>query len=185
MNCDLLECKKRAKELVGSDTPPCNENGRKKGYIEVMKQLWEDKGYEHLGIRSQNLRDQASRLEKMEHSSAGKVKDDGVMGCDREREDLKAIYVISEQEFEPRNQRNEGQNFHFGEASQIDSRYANYATVSQDLHTTTSLQQIPGDSPEETERPNQTIKSEDNFPTLRFIPDHLSVCKPENIKWGK
>ena len=52
MNWDLLECKKRAKEFVGSETPSCNANGRKKGYIEVMKQLWEEKGYEHLGIRS-------------------------------------------------------------------------------------------------------------------------------------
>ncbi|PFX34443.1 hypothetical protein AWC38_SpisGene690 [Stylophora pistillata] len=93
-----------------------------------MRQLWEDEGYEHLGIRSQNLRDQASRLEKMEHSSTGKVKDDGVLGCDREREDLKAIDVISKQEFEPRNQRSGGQNFNFEEASQIDPRYANYAT---------------------------------------------------------
>ena len=51
INWDLLECKKRAKELVGSDTPPCNENGTKKGYIEVMKQLREEKGYEELGAR--------------------------------------------------------------------------------------------------------------------------------------
>ena len=58
MNWDLLECKKRAKELVGSDTPLCNESGRKRGYIEVMQQLWEEKGYEHLGIKSQNLPDQ-------------------------------------------------------------------------------------------------------------------------------
>ena len=84
MNWDLLECKKRAKELVGSDTPPCNENGRKKGYIEDMKQLWEEKGYEHLGIRSQNLRDQASGLEKIEHGSSGKSQEDGSLGCDRE-----------------------------------------------------------------------------------------------------
>ena len=66
VNMDLLECKNRAKELVVSDTPPCNENRRKRSYIEVMKQLWDEKGYEHLGIRSQNLRDQGSRLEKLE-----------------------------------------------------------------------------------------------------------------------
>ena len=119
INWDLLECKKRAKELVGPDTPPCNENGRKKGYIEVMKQLWEDKGYEHLGIRSQNLRDQASRLEKMEHGSAGKSQGGGVLGCDRERDDLneRTIDMISQQDLEPRNQRNESQNFNFEKAS--------------------------------------------------------------------
>ena len=74
---------------MGSDTPPCNENGTKKSYIEVMKQLWEEKGYEHLGIRSQNIQDQASRLEKMEHGSVGKSQDDGVLGCVRERDDFK------------------------------------------------------------------------------------------------
>ena len=37
---------------MASDTPPCNENGRKKGYIEVMKQLWDKKGYEYLGIKT-------------------------------------------------------------------------------------------------------------------------------------
>ena len=34
--------------------------------IEVMADLWEDKGYRFLGLKSQNLQDQASRLEKME-----------------------------------------------------------------------------------------------------------------------
>ena len=189
MNWDLLECKKRAKELVGSDTPPCNENGRKKGYIEIMKQLWEEKGYEHLGIRSQNLRDQASRLEKMERGSAGKSQEDGVLGCDRERDDLneRTIDMISQQQLEPRNQRNESQNFNFEEASSIEQCYANYASASQDLHTINTLQQIPRDSPYQTaERPNRTIEeSEDNCPPLGFVPDYVSVCKPETIKWGK
>ena len=31
-----------------------------------MADLWEEKGYGYLGLKSQNLRDQASRLEKME-----------------------------------------------------------------------------------------------------------------------
>ena len=37
-----------------------------RSYIEVMVDLWEDKGYRFLGLKSQNLQDQASRLEKME-----------------------------------------------------------------------------------------------------------------------
>ena len=172
MNWDLLECKKRAKELVGSEIPPCNANGRKKGYIEVMKQLWEEKGYEHLGIKSQNLRDQASSLENMEHGSAGKSPEDGNFGCDCVRDNLneRTIDMTSQQELEPRNQRNESQNFNFEEVSLIESRYANYATVSQDLHTTIALQQIPGDSPDQTaERPNQSIgKSEGNCPELQW-----------------
>ena len=64
MNNDVLECKRRVQELVALDSAPLNRNGRKKGYIEVMKQLWEEKGYRHLALKGQNLRDQASRLEK-------------------------------------------------------------------------------------------------------------------------
>ena len=33
-----------------------------------MAELWVEKGYKHLGIKSQNLQDQASRLEKMDDS---------------------------------------------------------------------------------------------------------------------
>ena len=59
--------------------------------------------------------------------------------------------------------------------------------MSQDLHTTTTLQQIPGDSLDQTaERQNRTIEeSEDNCPALGFAPEYVSVCKPETIKWGK
>ena len=68
MNGDLLECKKKAKELVASVNPPRKDNASKKGSIAVMTELWVEKGYEHLGIKCQNLWDQASRLEKMDDS---------------------------------------------------------------------------------------------------------------------
>lgn len=68
INRGLLECKKKAKELVASENPPCKENGKKKAYVVVMAELWVEKGYKHLGIKSQNLQDQASRLEKMDDS---------------------------------------------------------------------------------------------------------------------
>ena len=62
MNSDVLECKRKAMEMITSQNLPCNENGRKKGYIEVMKDLWNERGYAHLEFKSQNLPDQASRL---------------------------------------------------------------------------------------------------------------------------
>ena len=65
MNSDIPECKKKVKEMVSSNNRRCYTNGRKKGYIEVMKDLREEKGYGYLELKSQNLlRDQASRLEK-------------------------------------------------------------------------------------------------------------------------
>ena len=71
MNKDVLECKGKAKALAASQNPPCNRNGRRKGYIEDMNELWNEKGYEHLELKSQNLRDQASRLEKIELDESG------------------------------------------------------------------------------------------------------------------
>ena len=45
MNEGVLECKRKAQDRV-----PVNGNGGKKGYIEVMKDLWDPKGYGHLGL---------------------------------------------------------------------------------------------------------------------------------------
>ena len=49
-----------------------------------MKQLWEEKGYGHLALKGQNLRDQASRLEKCQEGLAdeGCVNGATVMGID-------------------------------------------------------------------------------------------------------
>ena len=41
MNRDVLDCKRRAMEMISSENPPRNENGRKRGYIEVMERLWD------------------------------------------------------------------------------------------------------------------------------------------------
>ena len=65
MNKDLLMCKRKALEMVASENPPRKDDGRKRGYIKVMQQLWEESGYQNLGLKAQNLRDQASRLEKL------------------------------------------------------------------------------------------------------------------------
>ena len=64
MNTDVLECKRKTQGLVTSGNAPFNLNGRRKGYIEAMKELWEEKGSGILGLKSQNLRDQAARREK-------------------------------------------------------------------------------------------------------------------------
>ena len=84
MNSDIQECKRRAQELVASNNAPLNRNGRKKGYIEIMKQFWEEKGYGHLALKGQNLRDQASRLEKdqEEFADASCLNDTTVVNID-------------------------------------------------------------------------------------------------------
>ncbi|XP_068671379.1 uncharacterized protein [Montipora foliosa] len=64
MNSELLECKLKTKELVNSENPPRKENGRKRGYMSIMKDLWEERGYAELKLSEQNLRDQAAKLEQ-------------------------------------------------------------------------------------------------------------------------
>ena len=61
MNNVLLECKQKAISLTTSDNPPRTENGGKKGYMKIMKDLWEEAEYRHLELTSQNLRDQAEK----------------------------------------------------------------------------------------------------------------------------
>ncbi|CAB4002367.1 Hypothetical predicted protein, partial [Paramuricea clavata] len=106
MNSDLLDCKKKAMEFLKSEKPPCHVNGRKKGYIQIMKDLWDKKGYEHLGLKSQNLRDQAARLEKINATAdtraIGKVSGGAVINDEREQtldENQRRHNTISRHEF--------------------------------------------------------------------------------------
>ena len=65
MNIKLLECKRKAIELVQSNVPPRNSTGRMKGYMSVMKELWDESEFANdLNLSSQNLGDQAARIEK-------------------------------------------------------------------------------------------------------------------------
>ena len=57
--------------LANAENPPRSDNGRKQGYMKIMKDLWEEKGYKDLGFTSQHLRDQAAKLER----SLGNVRD--------------------------------------------------------------------------------------------------------------
>lgn len=61
---DLMLCKRKAAERTKSNNPPRLGNGRKKGYMRIMKELWDQLEYENLGFTQQNLRDQAGRLGK-------------------------------------------------------------------------------------------------------------------------
>ena len=65
MNIKLLECKRKAIDLVQSSDPPRNPSGRKKGSMAVMKELWDENEFANdLNLSSQNLTDQAARIEK-------------------------------------------------------------------------------------------------------------------------
>ena len=86
MISDLLECKKRAQELASSKEPARNTNGRKKGYMKILKERWDDLGYAGLNLTCQNLRDQAARMEK----TMGNVRDTITRNAGNRREKQRA-----------------------------------------------------------------------------------------------
>ena len=124
MNKDVLECKKKALGLVSSENPPCNESGRKR----VMKELWDDMGYKNLHLKSQNLRDQASRLEK--------IRDNETDLTIRERrvKDLGNVTFTSEYSSKE-NVENESQN----NQNDRENGNANYPTRGLNLHNAEPL----------------------------------------------
>lgn len=164
------------------EQPSLGGNGKKKGYIRIMKELWDAKGYGDLGLSSQNLRDQAARLEKMLQEStrnlACDAKTEGAansrffVGGNLSRDarigaNSKAITTV------PLNT-----DLSILEEMESESQYANLLTTSsKDLHTT-STSQIPGDQ-EETEQ------GENNVSRPGCLLDFNSVYKPSMINWGK
>ena len=57
--------------MASSEKTARNANGRKKGYMKILKELWDDLGYAGLNLTCQNLRHQAARMEK----TMGNVRD--------------------------------------------------------------------------------------------------------------
>ena len=51
------------------------EGNRNKGYIEIMKELWDQHGYEYLEIPRKNLHNQGARLEKSLGNAANNILD--------------------------------------------------------------------------------------------------------------
>ena len=55
---DLLLCQERSK------AEQSNQDNRWKGHMEIMRLLWEEKGYASFGLTAQNLRDKAAQAIK-------------------------------------------------------------------------------------------------------------------------
>ena len=167
MNKDILECKKKAQVLVSSENPPYNENGRKRGYIDVMKELWDDMGYKILQLRSRNLRKQAWRLEK--------IRNNGTDQSIRERSVENSRNITSTSEYSSQeNIENESQN-----NQNRESGNANSPTRGLNLHSA-EPQQIPeecrvtmGDWPDVS----------DDVPEC--LPNYTTVNLLASVKWGR
>ena len=75
INSTLLECKRKAVLMTKSNAPEAMDGNHKKGYMEIMKELWDQHGYEYLAIPRKNLQNQAARLEKSLGNAANNILD--------------------------------------------------------------------------------------------------------------
>ena len=71
MNTKLLECKREAKDLYSRRTLR-----EKHGYMAIMKQLWDNSEFADLNLSTQNLWDQASRIEKSLGSAGSTIREE-------------------------------------------------------------------------------------------------------------
>ena len=61
---DLLAWKEKAIRLTNSENPPLLRNGRKKGYMSIIKELWDNLGQVGLGLSAQNLCNHAAKADR-------------------------------------------------------------------------------------------------------------------------
>ena len=187
MNTDLLECKKKAMAFLKAENPPCYVNGRKKGYTQAMKDLWDKKGYEHLGLKSQNLRDQAARLEKTnaaaETRAIGKVSGGAVIDDEREQtldENQRRHNTISQHEFNNfENQNTISQNANLEVNSNLDLHTDNdIVQNSHERQETEAVEafEVINDCPGE---PHAGIHEAGR------LPDYVALDIPSITIWGR
>ena len=98
MNQDLLKCKEKALSLKSSSNPPCYQNGRKKGYMHILKDLWEDVGYVNLGLSAQNLCDHAAAITDENPQISARGDSSTVLD---ETEEVGASMFLQTESFEP------------------------------------------------------------------------------------
>ena len=58
MNTKFLECKREAKDFVQSKDPLRMADGKKHGYMAIMKQLWDNSEFADLNISTQESKQQ-------------------------------------------------------------------------------------------------------------------------------
>ena len=47
-----LDCKRKVKGMVATDNPPRNLNEKKRGYMQIMKEFWDETDHAGLNLKS-------------------------------------------------------------------------------------------------------------------------------------
>ena len=180
MNADLLSCKREAVAMTLLEQPPLDGNGRKKGYIRIMSELWDAKGYGDLGLSSQNLRDQAARLEKTLEESSENLSWEAQTDANSR---VLAQRIVSTDAQSGANSTGFtsfpiNTDFSILEETGSESQYASLlASSNQDLHIA-STPQIPGDV-------EQKEQGENHLNSPGCLPEYNTIYKPSMINWGE
>ena len=74
MLSDLQDCRSKAFELKNGANPPLDANGKKKKYVDILLELWNEKGYEHLRLSKDNLRVRANQLNVQNLASKSQIR---------------------------------------------------------------------------------------------------------------
>ena len=76
MLVDLQNCRSKALELRNSENPPLKADGKKTNYLDILQELWNNKGYTNLGISKDNLRVRANQLKSKILTNAKLVREE-------------------------------------------------------------------------------------------------------------
>ena len=194
MNDDLLSCKCQAVAMANSEQPPLEKNGRKKGYIKIMREIWDAKGYGELGYTNQNLRDQAARIEEksLDGNSQSTSRRDERMDSNSE---CQAIATTMSQE----NSKAGNYSDVSISISQVEysmsqnAKNANSQETSfPDLHTINSnnVSEISGEiqrngtnTPTDNRSENSSNKMLNDVPGC--LPEYVEVNRPQLVNWNR
>ena len=195
MNDDLLSCKRQAVAMANSEQPPLETNGRKEGYIKIMREIWDAKGYGELGYTNQNLRDQAARIEEksLDGNSQSTSRRDERMDSNSECQAI-ATATMSQENSKAGNFSDVSISVSQGEYSMSqNAKNANSQEKSfPDLHTINSnnVSEISGEiqwngtnTPTDNRSENSSNERLNDVPGC--LPEYVEVNRPQLVNWNR
>ena len=180
--------------MANSEQPPLEKNGREKGYIKIMREIWDAKGYGELGYTNQSLRDQAARIEEksLDGNSQSTSRRDQRMDSNSE---CQAIATAMSQENSKAGNYSDVSIF-VSQAEYSISQNAKNANSQEtsfpDLHTINSnnVSEISGEIQRNgTNTPRDNMSENSSNEMLNDVPgclpQYVEVNRPQLVNWNR